>query len=212
MRTRPWTRLLAAATIALTMTTSGCAVRPPPEPDPDPTCRVRDTGDTVDEKYDPFSGTRPPAVPFGWGWVVVTLEVRALPPVDSVEPRYDQCVPVSVHVYGTQEGIPALTIFANGAPHQLPYDANMTTPWVGTYFVLAYDPNSPRFYQRAPKYSLVLRATYQADRDFGDSPPTALSCAIRIAAGFPVKEDLVILNKFEKGFVNCSFEGNTYTN
>lgn len=197
--------------MALALVTCSCTVKQAPTPEPDPTCSARDTGDTADVPYDPFDGERPPNVPLGWGWLVANLEIRALPPITSAPPRYDQCVPIAVHVYGTQDGIPALTIFSRGVPHQLPYDANLTTPWIGTSFVLAYDPKSPRFYSGAPRYNLVLQATYLADRDFGDAPPTALSCAIRVTGGYALVEDLMLLDKFAKGFVNCSFEGNTYT-
>lgn len=210
MTTRPWTRLLAAL-VATTVLASACTKpAPDPQPDPVPTCEVRDTGDIADVPFDPFSSARPPLVPQGWYWMVFTLDVRALPPISAPPPRFDQCVPVAIHVYATQEGAPSVTVFDNGIAHPVPYDATLTTPWVGTYFVLAYDPNSPRFIGRAPVYNITLQATYLNDRDFSDVSPTALSCGISITGGQPISTDTVVLDKFQKGFVSCIFENHVY--
>jgi hypothetical protein len=171
MKTRPWTRLFAVTVVPLALA-SACTLKGfDPQPEPAPTCAVRDLG-SAETPDDPFAGSRPPLVPQGWYWQVITLDVRALPPVELAPPQNDQCVPVALHVYATQEGAPSVTVFDRGVAHPVPYDAIVTTPWVGTYFVFAYDPASPRFSGgRAPLYNVTLRATYLNERDFNDVSP-----------------------------------------
>jgi hypothetical protein len=201
--------LASALTIA---TVAGCTkpITNDPLPDPVPTCNVRDTGEIANAPYDPFTGRRPDLVPLGWYWMVVTLDVRALPPVTAAPPRFDQCVPVAIHVYATQEGAPSVTVFHDGIAHPVPYDAVLTTPWVGTWFVFAYDPKSPRYTGRPPRYDITLQATYLNERDFTDVPPTALSCGITITGGLTIASNTVPLGRGQRAFVNCEFGDTTY--
>ena len=128
---------------------------------------------------DPFSRMRPSEVPPGWRWIVIALEVRALKTNDLGR---EYCVPFGVHVYGTMTGGPVLAIMEDGLPHPLPYDRIRITPWSGTYFLLSYDPSSPRFATNPPVYSIELIATYLAERDITaiDGPPDAFRCALLV--------------------------------
>lgn len=202
--------LAVMAAVLITSTTAGCtggnwfANPAPTTPEPAAPCAVRDVPEAT--PFDPLTHGRP-AVPDGWRWQVITLTVRALPPVDQDLHR-DYCVPVAIHVYATLAESGALALVnVDGLPQSLPYDAIVNTPWTGAYLVPAYDPESPRFKSAPPAYSITLQATYLAERDFTGAEPAALHCNLGLS-GVPVASDTAIT--VDRASVFCELKNDTY--
>lgn len=152
--------------------------------------------------YDPYTGNRPSEIPKGWRWQVVILEVRALEAVELTGPNAkpnEYCVPFAVHVYGRADYLPALTIFDKGAVRKVPYDSQQNTPWM-TYFVLGYDPDSPRIVAavNTPKYQIELLAKYLYDLDVSKpgrvEPPKAFACSMALGNTRTIVNSKIVLS------------------
>lgn len=155
-----------------------------PLPPPDESCPTR-TVPVPEVPFTPNNGRRPAEIPPGWKWQTIILQVRALNPKGGrVWTTNEYCVPFAVHVYGNVSGDIPFVLFDSGVAHELPYSKPRVTPWT-TWFVIGYDPESPRFKgHQTPKYYVDLQATYQAERDANQTGyrgvPEAFGCTISL--------------------------------
>lgn len=183
-------RLRILPALVLAVLVSACGYQPRHEtPTQAPRPQICDAG-VVPAPPDRAAGLRPTVVPPGWNWIAISPEVRALKANDT---QADYCVPFAVHVYGTMVGAPTIPMFgAGGNQIVLPYDAILTTPWVGDYLLLAYNPNSERFRNTPPVYELTVIATYQGGTDVfgGGHEMSAFRCALK-ANGATVVQSLI---------------------
>lgn len=91
-----------------------------------------------------------------------------------------------------------------------PFDFITTTPFVGRYMALQYDPTLERFQGRPPVYEFHVNGTYLQERDLLNTQrPVALRCAITIR-GATVVADLAVVA--DRSTVQCTFSGNDYWN
>lgn len=173
-----------------------------PTPRFDDVCAAPDA-DPAQAAFDPRGHERPPNVRPGNSWIVVGLDVRALSPDGSG----DYCVPIALHLYNRSGEADTLTLDSNGVETG-PFDFTTTTPFVGRYMALQYDPTEERFAGRPPNYEFHLDARYLEDMDvFNTARPVALRCAITIW-GAGVVSDLALVS--ERRNVSCMFAGNDH--
>lgn len=160
----------------------------------------------------PYIGGRPADVRPGNSWVVFELTSRAVNP-DMVDPlgvtTADYCVPINVHVY-TRPGEADTAQMDEVGFEAGPFDFATTTPWVGRYVALQYDPTEERFAGRPPSYEVHLQVRYDVDRDqsSGNPPPMALGCAIRTDTGASLAIDMAQLPG--RTAVECVLRGNEH--
>lgn len=177
-----------------------------PVPEFDATCAAPEA-DPSQAWYDPnWSHARPGSVRPGNSWIVVGIEVRALSPLGDAE----WCAPIAVHVYNGSTEADALVIDGNGLQAG-PRDFITTTPFVGRYMALQYDPTEERFAGRPPMYDFQIEATYLHERDvFGDQlgRPKALRCAITYE-GATIVQNMALVSDGAQ-FVTCRFTGNDH--
>ena len=208
-------RIGVLAMAVATVFTAGCAgptgggggggdSKPPPGQDwfgnPIPTgpaCPVPEARSREFVPYNPESGGRPPFVPAGWAWIVITLRLQAVGYVTGERAlRVDRCVGATVHVGATQEfnPRPIKMNMGNGQVTPLPFDGDVTTPWLSTYFVFAYNPKPEPPAQAPPHppvYEIDFRAFWDAeihDSDYPNIKIRSLVCHIGIGGGYFVVE------------------------
>lgn len=212
MRTFPKLIIMSMMGVVVMTLTTGCGggtdfwgnPKPTDTPMPhfDDTCAAPDA-DPAQAAFDPMGHERPPGVRPGNSWIVVGLEVRALSPGGSG----DYCVPIAVHLYNRSGEADALPLNDMGVEPG-PLDFVTTTPFVGRYMALQYDPTEERFAGRPPNYEFHLDATYLEERDaFNTERPVALRCAMTIW-GAVIISDLAPVK--ERRSVSCSFAGNDH--
>jgi hypothetical protein len=164
-------------------------------------------------KAAPYMGGRPADVLPGNSWIVFELASRALPPNEGANGPYgyvsaDYCVPINVHVY-TRPG-EADTVQIDQVGFEAgPFDFVTTTPWIGRYVGLQYDPTEERFAGRPPSYEVHLQVRYDRERDLdATADPEALSCSIRVGVGIvnPIAYDIAIMP--ERTAVECVLKSN----
>jgi hypothetical protein len=146
-----------------------------------------------------------PQVPPAWKYQVISVEIRAINMVGTV----DACVPVAIHVYATSDAGSGIGIVStDGTPHTTPYDTLTNTPYEGV-LIPAYDPTSKRFQNNPPTYFITARVTYFADRDvLNDTPPNRLQCIIRLSG---VEVAYTPVNPVgDKAFAECKYHNNVY--
>lgn len=173
-----------------------------PLPEFDATCAAPNA-DPAQATFDPADFNQPPGVRPGNSWIVVGLEVRALSPDGSG----DYCVPVAVHLYNRSGETDVIRVNSLGVEPG-PFDFITTTPFVGRYMALQYDPTEERFVGRPPAYEFHIDATYLQERDlFNTQRPVALRCAIMIW-GAAVVADLTPMAV--RPNVSCTLSGNDH--
>lgn len=156
----------------------------------------------------PYTGGRPADVLPGNSWVVFELTSRALPPGGGPLDTYaaDYCTPINVHVY-TRPGEADVVRIDQVGFEAGPFDFITTTPWVGRYVALQYDPTEERFQGRPPSYEVHLLVRYDVDRDRTNADvPTALACTIRTANGTAISMDIARIT--DRPNVECVLKGN----
>ena len=149
-----------------------------------PACDARPPVPRQAPLYDPRSGVRPPVVPAGWAWVVITLQLHAIK-----DGNINHCVPVRIHVYAQQDLNPSPLKLNTGTGEitPLPYDGAQTTPWLTSYFIFAYNPEGWK--GPPPTYKIDFVSTYDAELDTsGAGMPDELVCHIGIGGGMFVVE------------------------
>jgi hypothetical protein len=173
-----------------------------PVPEFDATCAAPDA-DAAQAAFDPAGFDRPPGVRPGNSWIVVGLEVTALSP-DGLD---GYCVPIAVHLYNRSGEADVIRINSLGVEPG-PFDFITTTPFVGRYMALQYDPTEERFQGRPPVYEFHVDATYLQERDlFNTDRPVALRCAITIWGAAVVAD---ITPVAVRSNVSCTFSGNDH--
>lgn len=155
-----------------------------------PACDARPPVPRDRPLYDPRTGGRPPVVPAGWSWVVITLQLHAVVIDRAGKPNVNHCVPVRIHVYAQQDGNPSPLKLNTGTGEVtlLPYDGVQTTPWLTSYFIFAYNPIGWK--GPPPTYKIDFVSTY--DREFdtsGAAFPDELVCHIGIGGGMWIVEN-----------------------
>lgn len=214
-------RLLLAAGVVMGLTACGVPLGRAPEPersrdfwgnelpinaDPD-MCMVASGPAVNPSEFNPAMHQRPAEVLDGNAWVVIEYELRAMHPNGGA---FDYCVPADVHVYirpsEADVVVHGVDSFASGA-----FDFRVSTPWVGRYVVLQYDPRKERFQGRPPQYEIHMRAKYLSDRDgraaLGGPEPWALGCRLKID-GAGIASDVAFTTQRDN--VECTFIGDTF--
>lgn len=145
-----------------------------------------------------------------WPYQTISFEARALPPVD-LPTGTEHCVPIALHVMVTgptpdDTSGPFVVLPDGVTTGTLPYDTITTTPWVGAYVILAYNPKSERF-SSPPTYSVVFEVTYLEERDAPTNNPVGIRCAIHVA---DTEVTQVMTLTASSRFVHCDHTGRTY--
>lgn len=216
--------MVAAAVLGLLLlmgvTACGPLAAPAPQPSKDfwgndipkesPDACMVQSGPAVDpQEFNPAVHQRPADVLPGNAWIVIEYELRALPPAGQAS-RYDYCVPADVHVY-VRPSEADVVLHGVNSFEAGPFDFRVTTPWVGRYIVLQYDPTKERFEGRPPQYEIHMQAKYLSDRDgsaaIGGPEPLALGCRLKID-GAAIAADIAVIAVRDN--VECVFVGDTF--